>query len=126
MKISNKLQQELRAHVADHIDDLIDAEIDDLHHYLFNEDHYLIGYYQCEQWLKKHEISAFEAIEYVQEYERETFGETSTEINSESIVNMFTYIVGEKVLFNCLHDLDITEGLLTRDQAEAIKGYLAE
>ena len=47
---------------------------EDLHHKLFNEDYYIIGYYNCEQWLKKHNLNIFEAIAFVQDYESEMFG----------------------------------------------------
>lgn len=126
MNVSNKLQQEIQAHIVDHVSDRIGSDIGDLHHALFNESHYLIGYYQCEQWLKQHDISAFEAIEFVQEYERDNFGETNTAINSESIVNMLVYIVGEQVLYECLNNLNIDDGELTADHVEQINEYLSE
>ena len=62
---------------------------------VFNTDYFIIGYYQASQWLEKHDIDAFEAIEFVQEYEKANFGEVMADINSEAIVNMFSYIVGE-------------------------------
>ena len=49
-------------------------------------------------WLKQHNLSTFAAIEIVQEYERDNFGETNTDINSEAIVNMLAYIYGEEIL----------------------------
>ena len=71
----------------------------DLHHELFNTDYFIIGYSNCEKWLKDNEISIFEAIREVQEYEKFNFGENYTDISSsEKLVNMYAYIQGELVL----------------------------
>lgn len=70
----------------------------DLHNKLFNEDHFVIGYYNAEQILNKSEFGIFEAIKKVVEYEKSNFGETTTKINSEAICNMLAYIVGEELL----------------------------
>ena len=74
----------------------------ELHHELFNTDYYIIGYYQCEQWLKEHNISVFEGIEFVQDYERENFGSEAVKTydNAEKLVNMIVYIVGEELIYN--------------------------
>lgn len=84
-------------------------DIDDLHHRLFNEDYFIIGYYNASEWIKKHNIDAFELIEYVQEYENDTFGETNTKVNSESMVNMYAYIRGEELLNRCSIDYSDTK-----------------
>jgi len=73
-------------------------DINELHHRLFNEDYFIIGYYKASEWLKKNDLDAFDVIDYVQDYEKDTFGETTTKINSESMVNMYAYIRGEELL----------------------------
>ena len=79
----------------------IDQHISDLHHYLLNEDYFIIGYYQAEQWLKKDNGSIFEAIETIKDYEQSNFGQVSTDLsNSENVANMLAYILGEEILFN--------------------------
>ena len=97
--------QELKQDVKDYIiqqlnDDVgLDQHICDLHHYLLNEDYFIIGYYQAEQWLKKD--SVFNAIETIKEYEVSNFGEISTNLSSsESVANMLAYILGEEILYN--------------------------
>jgi hypothetical protein len=94
------IKKELAAHVLDYINDgvLTNENREEWHFHCFNEDYYIIGYYQCSEWLKRHEMDAFEAIETVQEYEKDNFGETSTKINSEAIVNMLTCIYGEEII----------------------------
>jgi len=97
--------QELKKDVKNYIiqqlnDDVgLDQHICDLHHYLLNEDYFIIGYYQAEQWLKKDSI--FNAIEIIKNYENDNFGKVSTDLSSsESIANMLAYILGEEILFN--------------------------
>tara|TARA_B100000427_G_scaffold328835_1_gene342975 strand:- start:373 stop:774 length:402 start_codon:yes stop_codon:yes gene_type:complete len=72
----------------------------DLHHYLFNEDYFIIGHYQAQQFLGD---QAFRAIEYVQDYEKDHFGQVSTEITDKKIANMFAYIAGEEILSRSKH-----------------------
>ena len=91
---------ELQEYIEDHKEDIKNLDIAEAHYQLFNEDYYLIGYYNCEQWLKNHNISAFEAIKYCQDYENENFGECRQYEDAEKVVNMLTYIVGEDILFN--------------------------
>jgi len=97
--------QELKQDVKDYIiqqlnDDVgLDQHISDLHHYLLNEDYFIIGYYQAEQWLKKDSI--FNAIETIKEYEESNFGKVSTDLSSsENVANMLAYILGEEILYN--------------------------
>jgi len=94
------IKTELAQHLLNLINDgvLTDENRDDWHFHAFNEDYYIIGYYQCNQWLKKHDIDAFEAIEEVINYSQENFGEMSTAINSEAVVNMLAFIYGEELL----------------------------
>jgi len=68
----------------------------DLHFHLFNEDYYIIGTYKAEKWLGD---NAFKVIDYIKEYEKDNFGEVTTDFSSpEAVVNMFTYIRGEELL----------------------------
>ena len=87
-------QEEIQEYIDDNISDY---EIDDdLHHNLFNTDYYLIGYYQCEQWLG---LNTFKCIQTIQDYEKDNFGEVTTDLgDSEKVVNMYVYIIGEYLL----------------------------
>jgi hypothetical protein len=97
---TNTIKTELRQYIKENIGNY-DCHDEDLHFHLFNEDYYIIGYYQAEQWLKKHDISVFEGIEFVQNYERENFGDDAvrTYDNAETLVNMIVYIVGEELIY---------------------------
>ena len=98
--MKNSIKLELTNHILDLINDgvITNKNIEDAHYHAFNEDYYLIGYYQCSQWLKNHGIDAFEAIEICQTYETEMFGESKVYDNSEKTVNMLAYIFGEQLL----------------------------
>lgn len=98
--IKTELKEHLNDYIADNNDVKWNSDNNDLHHEAFNQDYYIIGYYQAEQWLKKHDISVFEGIEFVQNYERDNFGDDAvrTYDNAESLVNMITYIIGEELV----------------------------
>jgi len=98
--METSIRKELTEYILDAISDEIisNNNREDWHHLLFNEDYYLIGYYECDEWLKKHGLSAWEAIEICVEYEKEMFGEHQTYDNAEKTVNMLVYIYGEELL----------------------------
>ena len=99
--LNNSVKTELANHILDKINQgiLTNQNKDDWHFYAFNEDYYIIGYYQASEWLKSHNIGEFEAAGICQEYEKENFGElTNVYDNSEITVNMLAYILGEDLI----------------------------
>lgn len=112
------IRKELAGHVIDIINDgVIDnTNKDDWHYYCFNEDYYIIGYYECSQWLKRHGIGEFEAAGICQQYEKDNFGESKVYDNSESVVNMLAYIYGEELIHSV--NVETVEELM--DEMEAI------
>ena len=105
-------QDEIQSHIDEYLNEHADylkdnlgkySDINELHNMIFNTDYFLIGYYQCEQWLKD---KAFECIGIVQDYENDQFGEVTTDLSSsENVVNMYAYIVGEELLYTMEDDL---------------------
>ena len=98
-----KQKQDVKEYIIDQLESDVglDQHISDLHHYLLNEDYFIIGYYQAEQWLKKDNGSIFEAIETIREYEQSNFGQVTTDLSSsENVANMLAYILGEQILYN--------------------------
>tara|TARA_Y100000593_G_scaffold88968_1_gene172228 strand:- start:338 stop:673 length:336 start_codon:yes stop_codon:yes gene_type:complete len=82
--------------------DYLDQEWSDIHHDLFNTDYYLVYYSACNEWLGNH---VFECIEEIKEYEETNFGEVTTDLsNSENVVNMYVYIIGEYILSDVLKE----------------------
>tara|TARA_B110000046_G_scaffold43486_1_gene48456 strand:+ start:428 stop:730 length:303 start_codon:yes stop_codon:yes gene_type:complete len=100
--MKNSIREELQSYVQELKEDnvLTPENKEDWHYYAFNESHYIIGYYNAEEWLKKHNLSPFQAVQEVREYEMDNFGEMNTELNSEAIVNMLVYIYGEEIIHN--------------------------
>ena len=96
-------KQDVKDYIIQQLNDDVglDHHISDLHHYLLNQDYFIIGYWKAEQWLKKDNGSVFEAIEYIKDYEQSNFGEVSTDLSSsENVANMLAYILGEEILYN--------------------------
>ncbi len=102
--MKNSIREELSEYIDERVAEMkkykdLPTDDVDLHHALFNQDYYIIGYYQAEQWLLSHKMSSFEAIQIVQEYENEHFGEARMYDNAEKVVNMLAYIYGEELLY---------------------------
>jgi hypothetical protein len=99
-------QKEVVQHAIDGITDILrggveDFPVDELHHRLFNQDYFVIGYYDAEQFLIRCG-GIFDSIGQVKDYEMENFGEGSTDLtSSESVANMLAYIEGEYMLAQC-------------------------
>jgi len=86
--------------ILDAINDEVVTEgnLEDLHQDVFNSSEFIIGYHAASEWIKENFNDAFEAIEIVKDYEISNFGEFNTEINSEKIAGMLSYICGEEVI----------------------------
>lgn len=92
----------------------------DLHHFLFNQDYYIIGRYQAEQWLIKN-TGVFNGISIVQEYEKDNFGEIYTDLSeAEKVCNMLVYIAGEEILSESSTLNDKWDDTLTDSDIEEI------
>lgn len=86
-------------------------ELTDLHRKAFNEDYFVIGYYEANKWLEENG-GVFNAIGIIQEYENDMFGEVNTKLdNAESVVNMFAYILGEELIYSFAEGLTVAEML---------------
>ena len=73
-------------------------DCEDLHNTLFNQDYYIIGYYKAQKWLESHNVTVWEALETIREYEELNFGKCRHYTNAEETVNMLVYIYGEQLL----------------------------
>ena len=90
------IKDELTEHLNETIEYLGSSE--EIHFHAFNEDYYIIGYYQSEQWLKKHGLGKFEAIGICNDFEMEHFGELQTSFdNVEILVNHLVYWYGLEI-----------------------------
>lgn len=74
-----------------------DGYLCELHNEAFNTDYYIIGTYQAKEALTQYGV--FEAIDEIQEYEKEHFGEVYTDLASpEKVANMLYYLKGEEAM----------------------------
>ena len=69
----------------------------DLHHKLFNSDHYTTWIPQTEA--DTDDLGVWGCINLVVNYEERHFGEVSTEMSAFKVANMVNYILGERLLF---------------------------
>ncbi len=76
------------------------GDLTDLHYKCFNEDSFIIGYYEASKFIDANDLDTFEAIDIVKEYEVDHFGKFTTKIDPESIVNMLAYIYGEELIYS--------------------------
>ena len=114
MKQEYYKKEEIKEHFDDFIkeqpEDWIEENIDDIHHYAFNEDYFIIGTYQAKKWCGD---EVFNIIETIREYEDMHFGEVNTDFSdAEKVVNMYAYIVGEEVVNEWLENRELKNALL--------------
>ena len=100
--------EEIKSHFNDFINDennkdIIENNLDDLHHEIFNTDYYIIGRYEATKWLGD---QVFNVINIIKEYENDNFGEVNTDFSEvEKVVNMYVYIIGEEIVSEYLEKL---------------------
>jgi hypothetical protein len=115
-----QLEKDIRNHVVENIKNYVGIPVCDIHHNLFNQDYWVIGYYNAEQEILKHG-SVFDAIAKIKEYEDFNFGEIYTDVSSsERVCNMLVYILGDECLNGCKSVSDNWDDNLTDDIAEQI------
>ena len=80
----------------------------DLHNEVFNTDYYIIGRAEAKEALNEYDV--FEAIDLVQEYERDNFGEVLTDLSDpEKLINMVYYIIGDEAITDLCIDIQAFE-----------------
>lgn len=106
IKKEQAMREEARAAIIEALLDGYSGYYSDLHHEVFNTDYYIIGTYQAKEALKEYDV--FEALEKVQTYEKENFGEIYTDLSDpEKLINMLYYIIGEEVLFEMMDGIEV-------------------
>ena len=114
--ISANTQDDIKDELYDHATevaktygkDLDEWTEDDLHQAAFNEDYYIIGYHKASEWIKKYNVGGFDALNFVQTWEKDYLGESRQYpegLDSETLVNMIAYILGYEVVRDVLQCL---------------------
>lgn len=97
----NKMHEEMKREaieaIIEALEDGYSGYYCDLHNEVFNTDYYIIGTYAAKEALREYDV--FEAIELVQKFEKEQFGEVYTDLSDpEKLINMVYYIIGDEVI----------------------------
>ncbi len=113
----NQLKQDVASYMISQLEDQVglDNDVSDLHHFLLNEDYFIIGTYKAKQWLGS---EVFDVIETIREYEQSNFGQVTTDFSDpEKVANMYAYILGEEILFNSeiFQQIQIEKNILEED-----------
>ena len=129
MNKKQKIREDARAAIIEALENGYTGYYCDLHDEVFNSDYYIIGVYEAKEALREYDV--WEAIEKVQTYETETFGEVYTDLSDpEKLVNMLYYIIGEEVLYEMMDGVEAWEknwnNLATDETNAAILGAIKE
>ena len=124
----NQLKQDVASYMISGLEDEtgLNIVVSDLHHYLLNQDYFIIGTYKAKKWLGS---EVFDAIETIREYEQSNFGEVSTDFsNPEKVANMYAYILGEEILSKSevYQQLVIEDDILDEDDLKNLIEDLTE
>jgi hypothetical protein len=97
----NEKHEAMKKEAVQAIIEALECEYDgyycDLHNKVFNEDWYIIDTARAKDALREYDV--FEAIELVQNYEEDNFGEVNTSLsNPKELISMVWYIVGDEVI----------------------------
>lgn len=97
----NAKHESMKREAIEDIIDILESGYDgyycDLHNEVFNTGYYIIGAYEAKEALREYDV--FAAIEKVQEYEQDNFGEVNTSLSDpEKLINMLYYIIGEEAM----------------------------
>lgn len=117
----NTMKEEAIADIIETLENGYSGYYCDLHNEVFNTDYYIIGTYLAKEALKEYDV--FEAIELVQDYENNNFGEVYTDLSDpEKLINMVYYIIGEEVIaeigesidefWNCIADEETNNAII--------------
>lgn len=105
MNKAQEMREEARAAIIEALKDGYTGYYSDLHNEVFNTDYYIIGTERAKEALTEYGVR--DAIEKVQEYEKDNFGGIYTDLSDpEKLVNMLYYIIGEEVLYEMMDGID--------------------
>ncbi len=124
----NQLKQDVASYMISGLEDEtgLNMDVSDLHHYLLNQDYFIIGTYKAKKWLGS---EVFDVIETIREYEQSNFGEVLTDFsNPEKVANMYAYILGEEILSESevYQQLAIEDDILDEDDLKNLIEDLTE
>lgn len=103
------MREEAKRDIIEALQDGYSSYYCDLHNEVFNTDYYIVGTYEAKKALE--EYGVFDALEKIQEYEKDNFGEIFTDLSDpEKLINMLYYIIGEEILYEMMEGIDTFHG----------------
>ena len=119
---SNDIQNEICKGLLDFMEgtDYSDMYICDIASYCYNEDYYMIGIYQCRQWVQKYFDDVAEAVEYWVDKtgDNEYYGLIFSDV--EKLVSLVAYVICEYIINNICQVLDIDWNDTLDDETYAV------
>lgn len=117
-----KKETQIKQMIIDGIADLRGQDVYgcDLHNEIFNTDYFIIGTYEANKWLEKN-VGVFNAISAIKDYERENYGEVTTDFSdAEKVCNMYVYLLSEEIMGNIEHLREVYDNILTDEDYDYI------
>jgi GDP-D-mannose dehydratase len=97
MTKDQEMREEARNAIIEALENGYSGYYCDLCNEVFNTDYYIIGTHRAKEALNEYDV--FKALEKVQTYEKDNFGEVYTDLSDpEKLINILYYIIGEEVL----------------------------
>ncbi len=107
-KKEEAMRKEAREAIIEALEDGYSGYYSDLHNEVFNTSYYIVGVYEAKKALE--EYGVWDALERVQEYEKDNFGEVYTDLSDpEKVINMLYYIIGEEMLYEMMDGIEAWE-----------------
>ena len=124
--ILSKQTNDIKEYILDQLEDNIglDNEASDLHHYLLNENYFIIGNAQAKEWLG---TDWDDAISLIEGYDKFHFGSVQTDLNdAEKVANYLAYIIGETMINDCLpvNSARNNDSLINENTLDLIKLFI--
>ena len=95
------MREEARERIINCLKNYYTGYYSELHHEVFNTNYYIIGTWKAKEALMEYDV--WDAIEKVQAYEKDNFGEIYTDLSDPvKVINMLFYIIGEEVIWEML------------------------
>ena len=122
---SSEIKKEIASEMIEYIENygIQDIYLCDIANELYNTDYYMIGIYQCKEWLKKYFDDMLETIEYWEDETDEPYGNMITDV--EKLVSLVVYTVADNILYEIYYHTDLdSNGICEKSDEQIIYEYL--
>ena len=116
---SNEIKKEIIPGIIDYIESngIENEYLCDIAHNVYNMDYYLLGFYQCKEWIKEYFDDMLTVIEYWEEETGDDYAKYITK-DIEKLVSLIVYTVADWVLYDIYDELEIDSNELCDKDCE--------